>query len=62
MALESITTLANDIYFGAEAEPSSPIVYTYTYIEWEANKVNYILFTLFQILGSFYTQCAWTFT
>jgi hypothetical protein len=38
-ALESITSLSNQVYFGDDAEPSIPIVYTYTYVEWEANKV-----------------------
>lgn len=38
-ALESITALADSIYFGDEAQPPHPVVYTDTYVEWEANRV-----------------------
>ena len=39
LALDSISELTSQIYFGPEAQPSGPIPYTYTYVEWEANKV-----------------------
>lgn len=38
-ALKSITSLSDSIYFGDSAEPPIPIVYTYIYVEWEANRV-----------------------
>uniref|UniRef100_A0A0P5P9V2 Patched domain-containing protein n=1 Tax=Daphnia magna TaxID=35525 RepID=A0A0P5P9V2_9CRUS len=38
-ALESITSLSNAIIFGDAADLSSPIIFTHSYIEWEANRV-----------------------
>jgi hypothetical protein len=39
-ALESITTLSNDVVFGDDVDLSSPIIFTHSYIEWEANRVS----------------------
>lgn len=42
-ALESIAALSNDIVFGDDVDLSSPIIFTHSYIEWEANRVRFIL-------------------
>jgi len=38
-ALASIRSLAEQINFGADANPPFPIAFTYIYVEWETNKV-----------------------